>query len=102
PNPLGFTVLTLPAASTSHPKSAPFPAARTLNPSPVAGAAPEMMQQQQQQQQPLPPPPPQHPPPQPGGGGGGDFYRGPLQPPMRQLSAASSTNLAPDYAGHPG
>jgi len=52
------------------------------------------MQQQQQQQL---PPPPQHPPPQ--GGGGGEFYRG---PPMRQLSAASSTNLTPEYAGHPG
>ncbi|KAL6613805.1 hypothetical protein ACP70R_036075 [Stipagrostis hirtigluma subsp. patula] len=51
------------------------------------------------QQQP-PPPPPQHPPPQAGGGGGGgEFYRG---PPMRQLSAASSTNLPPDYAAHPG
>ncbi|TVU36843.1 hypothetical protein EJB05_18795 [Eragrostis curvula] len=47
-----------------------------------------------------PPPPPQHPPPQSGGGGGGggEFYRG---PPMRQLSAASSTNLPPDYAAHP-
>jgi len=52
------------------------------------------MQQQQQQQL---PPPPQHPPPQ--GGGGGEFYRG---PPMRQLSAASSTNLTPEYVGHPG
>jgi len=28
-----------------------------------------------------------------------EFYRG---PPMRQLSAASSTNLTPEYAGHPG
>ena len=59
-----------------------------------------MMHQQQQQP---PPPPPQHPPPQqPGGGGGGDFYRGPLQPPMRQLSAASSTNIPSDYAAHQG
>uniref|UniRef100_A0A0D9VA94 Uncharacterized protein n=1 Tax=Leersia perrieri TaxID=77586 RepID=A0A0D9VA94_9ORYZ len=53
----------------------------------------------QQQQQPPPPPPPQHPPPQGGGGGGGEFYRG---PPMRQLSASSSTNIPSDYAPHQG
>jgi hypothetical protein len=58
-----------------------------LFPYPTSQRRPQMMQQQ-------PPPPPQQPPPQ----SGGEFYRG---APMRQLSAASSTNLLPDYATHP-